>query len=36
MGTTAIYTRGERVDLRKVISKLRYSPRVMKLVAHTP
>jgi hypothetical protein len=33
MGTTAIYTRGERVDLRKVINRLRYSPRVMKLVA---
>jgi integrase len=36
MGTTAIYTRGERVDLRKVISRLRYSSRVMKLVAHAP
>jgi hypothetical protein len=31
MGTTAIYTQGERVNLRKVINKLRYAPRVMKL-----
>jgi hypothetical protein len=36
MGTTAIYTRGERVDLRKVISKLRYAPRVMRLLASAP
>jgi integrase len=34
MGTTAIYTRGERVDLRKVINKVRYSPRVTRLIAH--
>ena len=36
MCTTAIYTRGERVDLRKVINKLRYSPQVMRLVARAP
>ena len=33
MGTTAIYSQGDRVNLRKVINKLRYSPRVMRLVA---
>jgi len=32
MGTTAIYSQGERVNLRKVISKLRYTPRVMRLI----
>jgi integrase len=36
MGTTAIYTQGERVDLRKVISKLRYSSSVMRLIARAP
>jgi site-specific recombinase XerD len=36
MGTTAIYTQGERVNLRKVISKLRYAPRVMRLLASAP
>jgi integrase len=34
MGTTAIYSQGDRVNLRKVINKLRYSPRVMNLMAH--
>jgi hypothetical protein len=32
MGTTAIYSQGDRVNLRKVINKLRYSPRVMRLI----
>src|SRR5262245_20855547 len=32
MGTTAIYSQGDRVDLRKVVNKLRYSPRVMRLL----
>jgi hypothetical protein len=33
MGTTAVYTRGERVDLRKAIDRLRYSRAVMRLLA---
>ena len=32
MGTTAVYTRGERVNLRKAIDRLRYSARVMRLL----
>jgi integrase len=32
MGTTAIYAHGERVDLRKAISKLRYPSAVMRLL----
>jgi hypothetical protein len=32
MGTTAIYSQGDRVNLRKMINKLRYSPRVMRLI----
>jgi hypothetical protein len=32
MGTTAIYSQGDRVNLRKVINKLRYSRRVMRLI----
>jgi hypothetical protein len=35
MGTTAICPQGDRVNLRKVINKLRYSPRVMRLI-YTP
>jgi integrase len=33
MGTTAVYTQGERVDLRKAIDRLRYSRAVMRLLA---
>jgi integrase len=32
MGTTAIYSQGDRVNLRKVINKLRYPSRVMRLI----
>ena len=32
MGVTAIYSHGERVDLRRAISKLRYSRNVMRLI----
>ena len=35
MGATAIYSQGDRVDLRKAIMKLRYSPRVMRLARST-
>jgi integrase len=36
MGTTAVYTQGERVDLRKAIDRLRYSRAVMRLLAQKP
>jgi integrase len=36
MGTTAVYTRGERVDLRQAIGRLRYSKAVMRLLAQKP
>jgi integrase len=36
MGTTATYTSGDRVDLRKAISRLRYSPAVMRLLRAEP
>src|SRR5262249_12509648 len=36
MGTTAMYSQGDRVDLRKVVNKLRYSPRVMCLIQAGP
>jgi integrase len=36
MGTTATYTRGDRVNLRKAISRLRYSPAVMRLLRAEP
>jgi integrase len=32
MGTTAIYSQGDRVNLRTVINRLRYPPRVMRLI----
>jgi hypothetical protein len=32
MGVTAIYSRGERVNLRKAINKLRYPSAVMRLL----
>jgi len=32
MGTRAVYTQGERVDLRKAIDRLRYSRAVMRLL----
>jgi integrase len=32
MGTTAIYSQGDRVNLRNVINRLRYPPRVMRLM----
>jgi hypothetical protein len=32
MGVTAIYSRGERVDLRKAISRVRYASAVMRLL----
>ena len=33
MGTTAIYSKGERVNVRKTINKLHYSRAVMRLIA---
>jgi integrase len=36
MGTTAVYTQGERVDLRQAIGRLRYSKPVMRLLAQKP
>ena len=36
MGTTAVYTKGERVNLRKTIETLRYSPAVMRLLVKEP
>ncbi len=32
MGTTAIYSHGERVNLRQVINKARYSREVMRYI----
>jgi integrase len=36
MGVTAIYTQGQRVNLRDAINKLRYSRAVMKLIEQPP
>ena len=36
MGTTAIYTAGERVDLRRWSNELKYSKKVMKLIESAP
>jgi integrase len=35
MGVTAIYSQGERVDLRKAINRLKYCSEVMRLIRHT-
>jgi hypothetical protein len=32
MGTTAIYSQGERVDLRKAINRLKYPGPIMRLI----
>lgn len=36
MGTTAVYAHGTRVDLRKLIARLRYAPRIMRLLESEP
>jgi integrase len=40
MGTTAIYSKGERVNLRKAINKVKYTGVIMRLIrgfaGHTP
>ncbi len=36
MGTTAIYSQGERVNLRRAINKLKYPGVVMRLIRSVP